>query len=120
MAGDNAQSDFEKRVGQALRENSEQLDAATRSRLFRARAAAVDELRNNRSHMGSRWLPLAAAAAAIVVALLLSTNSPPPVPDSTTRIEALEDLDIVLAEDSLELIEDWEFYRWLEDVQDVS
>ena len=42
------------------------------------------------------------------------------VPDSSTRIEPLEDLDIVLAEDSLELIEDWEFYRWLEDVQDVG
>ena len=50
----------------------------------------------------------------------LSTNSPVPVPDSSTRIEPLEDLDIVLAEDSLELIEDWEFYRWLEDVQDVG
>lgn len=121
MASDNAQSDFEKRVGQALREQSEQLDAATRSRLSRARSAAVEELHDKRFPLRNRWLPLgAAAAAAAVMALLLAPNPPAPVPDGRTRIEPLEDLDIVLAEDSLELIEDWEFYRWLEDVQDVS
>ncbi len=121
MAADNRQTDFEKRIGQALRQHSDQLDAATRSRLARARSAAIDELRDNRFSWRNRWLPLgAAAAAAVVVALLLSPNSPVPVPDSSTRIEPLEDLDIVLAEDSLELIEDWEFYRWLEDVQDVG
>lgn len=121
MAADNRQTDFEKRIGQALRQHSDQLDAATRSRLARARSTAIDELRDNRFSWRNRWLPLgAAAAAAVVVALLLAPNPPVPVPDSSTRIEPLEDLDIVLAEDSLELIEDWEFYRWLEDVQDVG
>jgi len=48
------------------------------------------------------------------------TDPAPPTADFETRIEPLEDLEIVLAEDSLELMEDWEFYRWLEDVPDVG
>ncbi len=121
MTNDKNRSDFESRLGLALRSQGEQLDASTLSRLSRARRAAVSEMRDSDGRGRIPWLPLGAAATAVaIVAVALLTDPAPPTADLETRIEPLEDLEIVLAEDSLELMEDWEFYRWLEDVPDVG
>lgn len=102
-------------------------DGATRSRLTRARAAAVDRLARPR-----RLPPLAAPAlAASIVAAVLAIGlwrEPAVVPpDASERpsplAEVLQpdraladaaDLDILAAEPDLDLLADLEFYLWLE------
>ena len=86
-------------------------DAATRSRLTRARYRALAELASPPVR-GARWLPAGAVAAALLVTLLLVR-----LPDRDTQLEmaAVTDLEIMLDADDLELIEDLEFYAWLDE-----
>lgn len=121
MADEHRKEGFEKRLGQALRDRAGRLDASTRSRLTQARSAALAELESGRARGPRRWWSLGAAtAAAVIVAVVMMERPEAPIAETGADVEPLEDLDIVLAEDSLEFIEDWEFYRWLEDVQDVG
>ena len=87
------------------------LDAETLSKLNRGRHAALAELHTGRARW-MRWAPAAGVAAAVVVAVMLA------VPQTTvdTTLPAT-DMDILLGEDSIEMLEDLEFYAWL-DMQD--
>ena len=95
-------------IREDLRQSVESIDAATRSRLTRIRHQAL-------AHAGTRKfssykLPAAAlATACLVLALVLTLPRPQPVQN-----EMLDDLDLITATESLELIEDLEFYEWLE------
>ena len=105
---------FLERAGRQLREDAERLDAATQSRLNQARHRALEELTQPKS-LG--WVPgrsalaLAGSLAAVVLAVAL-LNSPRPVSDGSTPV-ATEDIDMLLAGERLEMIEDLEFYQWL-------
>ena len=90
----------------------EKLDAATLSKLNQGRQRALEELDNARPHgQWSRWVPATGVAAAAVVAVVVwqgtPTESPVPAANSMT------DFEILLSEDSLEMIEDLEFYSWV-------
>lgn len=99
---------FERRAHAAFEAGIARLDGATRSRLARARHAALAAA-HDRSRWMSAWtwgLP-AAAAAMLVLALLLNWRSTQvPVPAT------LEDLPIAF--ENLELLENVEFYAWLD------
>ena len=83
----------------------EQLDAATLSRLNRGRQAALAELEQSRPvGQWSRWVPATGIAAAAVVAV----DEPLPATGSAT------DFEILIGEDSLEMLEDLEFYSWID------
>ena len=85
------------------------LDAATLSRLNRARQAALAELeRPNRQWQ--RWMPATGVAAAVVLVMITFGG-----PGENDVISApATDLDILLSEESIEMIEDLEFYSWLD------
>lgn len=101
-------------AGQAKKhfdESVENLDAATRSRLNRSRQAALAEVRRD----GGRWFawaPAAGVAAAAVVAVMIMTGKPPAEPFNPPTANA--DIEILLTEDSFEMLEDLEFYSWIE------
>ena len=101
------------RQAKALFDDSvERLDAATLSRLNQGRQQALAELDRTRSYgQWSRWVPATGVAAAAVVAVVVwqgnPTETPAPAPTAMT------DFEILLSEDSLEMIEDLEFYSWI-------
>lgn len=91
-------------------ESVDGLDAATLSRLNRGRQAALQAADRGRSRW-LLWAPASGVAAAAVVAAVM-LNGP-----SVDVIEtAPADLDIILAEESIEMLEELEFYAWLDTV----
>lgn len=90
-----------------------ELNASVRSRLTQARFAAVEELeRGRRSRWQSWWLPAGFVATALIVALVVvpgvnRTESP------SVQL-ADDDMPLVL-EDNIEMLEDLEFYAWLDE-----
>ena len=92
-------------------ESVQRIDGQTQSRLNQARQAALAELGNSRP-VWVQWAPATGVAAAAVVALVMWTGFP-----QTGDLEApavASDLEILLTEDSLEMLEDLEFYSWID------
>jgi hypothetical protein len=104
----------------ALFDNSvEELDAATLSTLNRSRHRALQEIGSQHANW-MRWAPAAGVAAVVVVAVMLAVPRPG---DVDVLPASVTDMEILLSEDSLEMLEDLEFYRFidlLEQESDVS
>jgi hypothetical protein len=94
-------------------------DGATRSRLNQARSRAMAELDGSRRSIPAAWLPAGAATAA-AVALLAWLLVRPPDGDTVLTPTLATDLDILLETDDLELIEELEFYAWLDEQPELS
>lgn len=106
---DDSSGQLERKAKALFDQSVERLDGRTRSRLTQARNRAVDELRN--AAVRRRWLRGPAGFAAAMVAgaafmLWAGVGRNPTVP--------LDDVAIVAATDDLELLQDVEFYAWLE------
>jgi hypothetical protein len=88
------------------------LDGATLSRLNRARQAAVAAARPGSVFSGRqwlRWMPATGVAAAVL--LLVAQQGPG---DVDVIAAPSSDLEIMLGEESIEMLEDLEFYSWLD------
>ncbi|MBS0558164.1 MAG: hypothetical protein JSR27_12190 [Proteobacteria bacterium] len=110
-----------------LDESVHGLDAATLSRLNRARQAALAQ-RGAPRRPGWAWMP---AGLATACALLLAvgvwqarmphTATPTATPPSTAATQGASmnaaDLDMIASDDNLEMMQDLDFYAWL-DAQD--
>ena len=108
--------ELERKSRAAFDESVESLDAASRSRLTRARARALEELQHRRAAWSSTWLPAGAAAAAALAAVMLWQREEGAAPAAEPAFAALEDLDIVAGgEDFAMFDEDEEFYAWAVD-----
>ncbi len=92
----------------------DRLDAATLSRLNQGRHRALDHARGRRSGVAvlQRWAPVTGLAAAAVVAVAVWTTNDQPVPSSAPT--AATDLEIILEFDEFEMLEDLEFYSWID------
>ncbi|MGH8224189.1 MAG: hypothetical protein ACREQZ_14565 [Woeseiaceae bacterium] len=103
---------LERKSRAAFDESVESLDAATRSRLARARARALEELHRRRLSWSVAWVPVGAAAAALVAVMLWQgkeNGDPPPDP----ALAALEDLDMMAGGEDFDMLdEDEGFYVW--------
>jgi hypothetical protein len=87
------------------------LDGETRSKLNRGRQAVMAELHSGTGRW-MQWAPAGGLAAAAVVAVVIWSGDP-----SISELAAPEvasDMEILLTEDSLEMLEDLEFYSWME------
>jgi len=105
---------FDKKLKATFDASVEELDAATLSRLNRSRHMALAELQRPR-HQWSRWMPATGVAAAAVVAVMV-LQSPTAVNDlPATAI--VTDMEILLGEDSIEMLEDLEFYSWIDSAE---
>ena len=87
------------------------LDGETRSRLNRGRQEALAEV-GGRGIRWLQWAPAGGLAAAAVLAVVVFT--PTPQLDELEVPEVATDMEILLTEDSLEMIEDLEFYSWID------
>lgn len=91
----------------------ERLDARTRSKLTHARNRAVDEAKHGAAQRRWIWAPAGGFAAAALVAVVLWPGAGK-MPSEAGAVP-LEDFDIVADGESLEMLQDVEFYVWLED-----
>ena len=106
--------ELERKSRAAFDESVESMDAATRSRLVRARAAALGELRERRMNWRSAWVPAGVAAATALASALLLVGDDAAKPAPGPSLAALEDLDIVAGGEDLGMFaEDEEFYAWV-------
>ena len=110
---------FAGRAAQLLHEQADGLDAPTRSRLNRARQQALDELDAQRSSplRNKFWAPagglvLASVAGAMLwmSGLQMSGQTPSPA------ITEVDPADMLLVDQDFEMLEDVEFYNWLQSV----
>ncbi len=102
---------FAEKAKQLFDESVENLDGETRSRLNRGRQAALAELTTGRP-VWVQWAPAAGVAAAAVFAVVLWTGNQPV--DELTPEATASDFEILLTEDSFEMLEDLEFYSWID------
>jgi hypothetical protein len=111
-------------VRRELDEHAESLDAATRSRLNRARQSALMEAARPRWSWFARplrvWLPAGAAAALALAAVLQPTmfergGKSPEIGAGAIPAGPTEELELMQQPESLELYEDQEFYAWLDE-----
>jgi hypothetical protein len=108
MAADKA---FAEKARKLFDESVADLDAQTRSRLNRGRQLALEELATGRP-VWVQWAPAAGVAAAAVIAVVLWTGNQPV--DELTPAASASDFEILLTEDSFEMLEDLEFYSWID------
>jgi hypothetical protein len=89
------------------------LDAATLSRLNQGRHRALAELeRGSSTGRWLRWAPATGIAATVVLAIVVMRG-----PDGVDALEGpvtASDFEMLLGEDSLDMLEELEFYLWLE------
>ena len=108
---------FAEKAKQLFDESVAGLDGQTRSRLNRGRQAALDALKTGRPAW-VQWAPAAGVAAAAVVAVVLWTGNPPV--DELTPEASAADFEILLTEDSFEMLGDLEFYSWIDLDEDAD
>ncbi len=123
MSGEDGKPDaFEQRAGELLRAGADALDGHTRSRLTQARFAAVEAARKR---SGSRpvwrgWIPFGGVAAAALAVLLWTgglkhggiwqSRGTEPAHGQTP----FEVLDLITADENMDMMEEVEFYSWLD------
>lgn len=108
---------LEQRSKAVFDESANSLDARTRSALTQARHAAMTEIERRRPLMWRIWGPVSGAAAAAFVLIVMFAPlrlQPTAVEQSTSPFE---DLEIVVGTDNLEMLEDLDFYAWIESVE---
>ena len=115
--------ELELRAKSAFDESVGTLDAATRRRLAAARRAALAELRS--PGLSVPWLSdnFRSVAATLVVALMAAWLLLPGQEQASTGLQsiaALSDFELLLEADELEMLEELEFFAWLEEQPDVD
>ena len=111
----NEHSEFERRAAELLRASADGLDGATRSRLARARAAALEPAARRRGWLEFRYLAPAGAVAGVALAaiLLIGPGKPAgPVNDGTGA--ALYDMDLLSDAEAFDIAQesDLGFIEW--------
>jgi hypothetical protein len=97
------------RVRSLLEADLETIDRATRARLRWSRASALRAPAEVRRRL---WLPAGAfATAALALVLLLPLGGR----DVQVAAEAGVDVELLVAEENLDLLRDLDFYIWLQD-----
>ena len=121
---------FERDLERMLASGSERVSDATRQELAARRRAALDAADSGSragwvatlTGFGSRgrswWLPAGALAAALLAVFMVrpGVESIPAVAGTSEAI----DMDILLADENLELYDDLDFFEWLAAVDDEA
>lgn len=100
------------RAKEAFDRSVDGLDAASLSRLNRSRQAALAEVGHSQKQWTS-WMPATGVAAAVLLAVFL-LRSPT---ELDIVVPPTSDLEILLSEESIEMLEDLEFYSWLDTLE---
>ena len=107
-------SKLETRTRTLFEQSVEALDGRTRSRLNRARQAALAELRESTTQSRRRmWVSASGVAAAAVLAvwMTLSPGNRGAGPNESGM--PVDDLDLFAESSNIDLLRDVEFYAWM-------
>ncbi len=112
----------ERRAREIVERQIKTQDAASHSALNQARQRALDEL-----DKGWRWpvlLPLAGASAAAVLVTVFMLGREPrlesPGIELAASAQPADDFELLLAEDSFEMLEELEFYELLDGLNEAA
>jgi hypothetical protein len=114
MSMSNEPDEFETRVATLLRANADDMDGATRARLARARAAALEPART-RNWLDLRYLaPAGATAVAVLATVLVLNHGRPDALVNDGAGVALYDMELLADADALDIAEeaDLDFIEW--------
>jgi len=111
--------DLEKRAKSVFDESVANLDAETCSKLAQARTRALEHGRRPLQWWPTRGLVPGAVAAAAALAAWMLWQGPATAPDGL-ELAALQDLEILLSDEELEMLEDLDFYTWLDEELQVT
>ncbi len=117
------QGGLEGRTKALFDESVAALDAATRSKLAAARARALEETRSPALLPGwltEKYAAVAATLAVAVVAGWLSLSGPDSSDPMMEPIADVDDFELLLEADELEMLEELEFFAWLDEQPDVE
>ena len=104
------QNDLEARTRAAFDASVEGLDARTRSKLTRARHAAIEELHQSSRRPWQRVSVALGGLSAAALAVWVGVGQFAPVAPSEI---VLDDIELVADAPSLELLEEVDFYAWV-------
>jgi len=123
MKTDNVSGDraLEERTKLLFDESVSSLDPQTRSKLTQARYRALEELEGSApAGWRPRWIPACVLAAGVLVVVMLWQGQPAVSPDTPAfDVAALSDLEIILGDGDLELLQELEFYAWLDEQAEI-
>ena len=113
--------EFEERTKLLFERSVAALDGRTCSKLTQARYRALDELAERARPAWSRsWLPAGAAAAVALLSLMLWQGQMEPLTEGGFDVTAVADLEILLSQEELDMLEELEFYAWLEEQVELT
>lgn len=105
---------FEESAKAVFDDSVERLDAATLSKLNQGRQAALAEMASAQpTAQWSRWMPATGVAAAALVAIVV-LRGPTTVDPLDGSSPTVTDFEILMGDDALDMIEDLEFYSWVD------
>jgi hypothetical protein len=97
----------------AFDDSVDRLDAATLSKLNQGRQAALAEIAASPGRQWLRWMPVTGVATAALVAVLVFRGPEQSIePFESDPIAT--DFEILIGDDELEMIEELEFYSWID------
>ncbi len=117
VSEENSRTAFEQRSKALFDESVAELDGSIRSRLTQARHAALEGADTQRRYRV--WLPLAGLATAAAVTAFVVVPGLRQQRTLPTSTASADDMTLLLNSEDLELLEDMEFYAWL-DGDDVN
>ena len=103
-------NEFAQQTKELFDASVEKLDAGTLSTLNRARQRALAETESRPAGL-LRWVPVTGVAAAVLVGVMVTLPGPSEIDVQPTSVT---DMEILLGEDSIEMLEDLEFYSWID------
>ncbi|HEY5624332.1 MAG TPA: hypothetical protein VIV14_11275 [Gammaproteobacteria bacterium] len=118
MMDENVTTDreFEERTKRLFDESVAALDGEIRSKLTQARYRALEELESPRQLAWMRsLLPAGAVAAVAMLTVMLWQGQVQPLDETSFDVAAVTDIEILLGDEELDMIEQLEFYAWLEE-----
>jgi hypothetical protein len=104
-----ARADYRAAISGIEPEDSARLAAARRKAMLDGKPAGP-----------VRWMLPAGAAAAIAAGLIIGLPDSDPGYPELVATDAVEDMELLLADESLEMIEDLDFYLWLDVEPDAT
>ena len=112
MNDPNGNEAFVRRAKARFDESVERLDASAQARLNQARSEALAARGRTPARNKRGWLPATGVLTAVAIAVVLlirPDNGIVPVPETADA-----DVELLLGEDELEMVEELEFYYWME------
>ena len=115
-----SEQEFVAQINEALNASAGRIDAETRQKLNAARRNALSQQKQN-LFLSSNWSKaiFATALTVLVGVLVVKTHNPFPQGQGVIEEDNIEALELMAAQDTLDLYEELEFYSWLVD-EDVT